>query len=80
LSDLRQSGSIEQDSDAVLMIYRDEYYNEDSKAKRVAEVLRRKVRKGQTGTTFLRTEFEYSRFSEIDQNQEIEQGVDYFDY
>ena len=49
LSDLRDSGNIEQDADVVLMLYRDEYYNQNSPDKGIAECLIRKNRQGQTG-------------------------------
>ncbi len=54
ISDLRESGSIEQDADVVLLIYRDEYYNpEDSKKKGIAEVIVAKNRAGEQGTVDL---------------------------
>ncbi|MDP9437630.1 MAG: replicative DNA helicase [Actinomycetota bacterium] len=49
LSDLRESGDLEQDADTVTMIYRDDYYNPDSEDKGVAELLVRKNREGDTG-------------------------------
>jgi replicative DNA helicase len=66
MSDLRQSGSIEQDSDTVLLLYRDDYYNEDSQNKGIAEINAAKVRKGRTGTVLLKTEFEMCRFVDTD--------------
>ena len=51
LSDLRDSGNIEQDADVVMMLYRDEYYRPDTPDKGIAECLVRKNRQGTTGTT-----------------------------
>jgi replicative DNA helicase len=62
LSDLRESGAIEQDADLVLMIYRDEYHNENSPHAGYAEVLIRKQRNGRTGMVPLRTRFDVQRF------------------
>ena len=53
MSDIRESGSLEQDADAVLFLYRDEYYNPDSPDKGVTEVIVSKHRKGRTGTAKL---------------------------
>ena len=50
LSDLRESGAIEQDADIVMFLYRDDYYNEDSEDKGLAEVIVAKHRAGSTGT------------------------------
>lgn len=53
LSDLRESGAIEQDADIVMFLYRDDYYNEDSEKKNIAEVIIAKHRGGTTGTVDL---------------------------
>ena len=50
LSDLRESGAIEQDADEVLFLYRDDYYHENSEEKNVAECIVAKNRHGETGT------------------------------
>lgn len=62
LSDLRESGSIEQDADIVSFIYRDEIYDEKSKHKGYAEVITRKQRDGETGKQFMETKLHESRF------------------
>lgn len=67
MSDLRESGSIEQDADMVVFVYRDEYYNPDSPMKGLAEVIIAKNRMGKTGTAMLATQLERSRFVNADQ-------------
>ena len=62
MSDLRESGSLEQDADVVLMLYRDDYYNEQSSAPGVTEAIIRKQRGGKTGTTYLKFTPETTRF------------------
>ena len=65
MSDLRESGAIEQDADVIIMVYRDEYYNPDSEFKGVAEALVRKNRNGEVGVVGLRFEGEKVKFSNL---------------
>ena len=69
LSDLRESGSIEQDADKVIFLYRDDYYNEDSEKKNIAEVIMAKHRAGSTGTVELLWLGNYTKFVNIDKNR-----------
>jgi len=69
MSDLRESGAIEQDADVILMAYRDDYYNPNSAFKGYAEILIRKQRMGPTGTVPLIFQGEYSRFCNADQTE-----------
>jgi replicative DNA helicase len=66
LSDLRESGSIEQDADSVMFIYRDDYYNENSEEKNIAEIIVAKNRHGETGTVKLQWLPQYTTFSDIE--------------
>ena len=65
LSDLRDSGAIEQDADVILMMYRDEYYNKDSPDKGIAEVIIGKQRMGETGMVPLLFRGDVSRFDNL---------------
>jgi len=70
LSDLRESGSIEQDADLILFLYRDEMYNRDSPEKGIAEVIIGKQRNGPTGAFKLRFTPSYLTFENLDLRHE----------
>jgi replicative DNA helicase len=65
ISDLRESGAIEQDADNICFIYRDDYYNPESPEKNVAELIVAKQRNGPTGTAKVRFAREYTRFDNL---------------
>jgi replicative DNA helicase len=69
LSDLRESGSIEQDADVVMFIYRDEVYNPETPMKNIAEVITSKHRHGPTGVVELYFEKELTRFRELERDR-----------
>ncbi|MBD2314920.1 replicative DNA helicase [Desertifilum sp. FACHB-1129] len=65
MSDLRESGSIEQDADLVIMLYRDEYYNPDTPDRGIAEAIITKHRNGPTGIVKLLFDSEYTQFRNL---------------
>jgi replicative DNA helicase len=70
LADLRESGSIEQDADLVMFVYRDEFYNKDSDEKGIAEIIIGKQRNGPTGRVKLAFLAPYTRFENLAQGFE----------
>lgn len=66
LSDLRESGAIEQDADMVMFLYRDDYYKKDSEDKNLAECIIAKNRNGETGMFRLGWKGEYTKFSNLE--------------
>lgn len=66
LSDLRESGAIEQDADLVMFLYRDDYYNKDTEEKNLAECIIAKNRSGETGMFKLGWKGEYTKFSNVE--------------
>lgn len=69
LSDLRESGAIEQDADIVMFLYRDDYYNPETENKNVAEVIIAKHRNGSTGTIELRWFGEFTKFANLKRDE-----------
>lgn len=65
LSDLRESGAIEQDADVVMFIYRDDYYNKESEKKNIAEIIVAKQRNGPVGTIELAWRPQYTQFGNL---------------
>ena len=70
MSDLRESGSIEQDADLIMMLYRDEYYNPDTPDRGIAEVIITKHRNGPVGTVKLLFEPQFTRFRNLAQSNQ----------
>lgn len=66
MSDLRESGAIEQDADQIVFLYRDEVYNKDSQYRGVAEAIVGKNRHGESGTTYMHAQLKYCQFSNLD--------------
>lgn len=79
LSDLRESGSIEQDADIVLFIHRDDYYDQESENKNTAEIIIAKNRHGETGTVKLGWEGRYTRFSNLVKGNTNLEGITEYD-
>jgi len=70
LADLRESGSIEQDADVVMFIYREDYYKKDSEKKNIAEILVKKHRNGPTGEVELYFNAEQMKFSNLEKSHD----------
>ena len=70
MSDLRESGSIEQDADIVMFLYRDAYYNKESQTPNVSECIVAKNRHGGIGTIKLIWDGQFTRFSNAEMNDE----------
>ncbi|MFZ5968276.1 MAG: replicative DNA helicase [Bacillota bacterium] len=70
LSDLRESGAIEQDADIVMFLYRDEYYHADSEKKNIGEVIIAKQRNGSTGTVELAWLGQFTKFANLEKYRE----------
>ena len=69
LSDLRESGSLEQDADIVAFLYRDDYYNAESEKKNIIEIIISKQRNGPVGTVELAFLKNYNKFVSLDRGQ-----------
>ncbi len=74
LSDLRESGSIEQDADVVMMLYREDYYDEFSENKGVTNIFIRKNRNGPTGQVDLKFDRQHQRFYDLEKQREFEES------
>jgi replicative DNA helicase len=71
MSDLRESGAIEQDADIIMFVYRDEVYNPDTEKQGIAEVIIAKQRSGPTGICELKFTGEFTRFDNLAKDDEI---------
>lgn len=65
MSDLRESGAIEQDADVIMLLYREDYYEEDSPRKNIADLIIAKHRNGPTGTVELAYQKELTKFVDL---------------
>ena len=74
LSDLRESGAIEQDADVVIFLYRDDYYNKDSERQGIADIMIRKQRNGPLGDVELVWLPEYTKFANMANERDVKQG------
>lgn len=74
LSDLRESGAIEQDADVVMFIYRDDYYNKDTDKKNISEIIIAKQRNGPVGTVELAWLPQYTKFGNLDHSRRHSEG------
>jgi replicative DNA helicase len=79
LSDLRESGAIEQDADTILFIYRDDYYFRESQDKGVAELIISKQRNGPTGTVKVKFTPQHTRFDNLAESDYEFDEFDEFD-
>ncbi len=70
LSDLRESGAIEQDADVVMFLYRDDYYNKESAEQNIAECIIAKNRHGETDTVKLRWMPDFTSFDTLEERYE----------
>ncbi|MBN6494049.1 replicative DNA helicase [Acinetobacter pittii] len=66
MSDLRESGAIEQDADQIVFLYRDEVYNKESKFRGIAEAIVGKNRHGEVGTAYMHSQLKYCQFTNLD--------------
>ena len=66
LSDLRESGAIEQDADQIVFLYRDEVYNKESQYRGIAEAIVGKNRHGEAGTAYMHSQLKYCQFTNLD--------------